>query len=378
MRKSRRNFRNPDVKPHIYRGRCGSGTGLRKLHADKSYALRLERYYSEKYGQVVTPIAILKTLAVISSNFKKNTKLWILHVAPSRQLKSQTTNEQIKLFPRRRIEYAGSDFTMHGLIEKYNSGKSINNKCLLINDLTLLLNSKAERTRSRLVEAFAELASEGRYIYSDFQRNYEVKASFSLIANITPDSYFRNRRKLLGNTFIERCMVVYHELTDEEMSQANLSRDKRASMKMEPFKQTIKEEDVKTTKEDIVRFNEYARRWRILGAYSSSSSLFDMMRSATVAYAILGGHSRITEGEFRFLDMLEDHIRNPFEGVRLRILELAHQGRSIRDICNILDKDYETYRPFVSRTILEYRRKGVLSSASYSSAMEDSRFNRER
>jgi len=365
MRKRRCNFRNPDVKPSTSRSRWGSGTALRKLQSP-DYALRLERYYNEKYGQTVTPIAILKTLAVISSAFKRNWKLWVLHVAPSRQLKSQTTNEQMNLFPKRRIEYLGSDFTIHGLIREREQGRKLDKKCILINDLTLLLESKANRTKARLVDAFAELASEGRYIYSDFRKRHEINASFSLIANTTPDSYLRNRKKLLGSTFTERCLVAYHQLTDQEMSEANLNRDQRTSMRIGPFRQTVQEEQVKIAKKDIVRFDEYARRWRILGAYSSSSALFDMIKSIAVAYAILSGHTRITRSEYRYLNMLGDHIRSPFESVKLRILELAHQGRSIRDICNILNKDYEKYRPFVSRTISEYQRKGVLPSVSAS------------
>jgi hypothetical protein len=222
------------------------------------------------------------------------------------------------------------------------------------------LDSKADRTKARLVDAFAELASEGRYIYSDYQTTREIKARFGLIANITPDSYFRNRRKLLGNTFTERCLVVYHQLTNEEMSEANLHRQERTSLRIEPFKQVLTEDDVKITRTDTVRFDEHAKRWRILGAYSSSSALFDMIKSTAVAYAILSNHPRITEDEYRFLDMLEPHIRNPFESARLRILELAHEGRSIHDICNIMNQDQNTYRPFVSRTINEYRRKGVL------------------
>lgn len=304
---------------------------------------------------------LLKTLAVITAGFKRNVKLWILNVAPSRHLKSQTSQEQTRVFPASKLVYLGSDFTIHGVIREYESGRKIDGKCLFINDMTLLLGSKAEQTRSRLIDALSELASEGRYIYRDFQRSYEVKARFSLIANITPHSFMVNRRQLLGNTFTERCLIVYHALTDEEMSDANLNRDQRVAMKIEKFTPRITEEDVQVTREDLVRFDEYARRWRILGGYSSSSALFDMIKSAAIAYAILSGHRKITRAEYRFLDMLEPYLRNPDEDMKLRILELAHQGRSIRDICQILNKDYETYRPFVSRTLGEYRRKGILS-----------------
>jgi hypothetical protein len=70
----------------------------------------------------------------------------------------------------------------------------------------------------------------------------------------------------------------------------------------------------------------------------------------------------ITSDQYRFLDMLEPHLQNQWETVKLRILQLAHEGRSIRDICNILNQDYDKYRPYVSKVINEYRRMGVLTS----------------
>lgn len=362
--KHRRNFRNPKSKPHHTLDGGGSDFKLQKLHATEfqsDYAVRLEDYYNHKYGQVVTPIAIAKTLAVISSDFKQNQKLWILNVAPSRHLKTQTTAEQQLIVQKSRLMYAGSDFTIHGLIRDYNSGRDIDGKCLLINDMTLLLASKAKQTRGRLIDALSELASEGRYIYSDFQHTYEVKARFSLIANITPHSFLVNRRQLLGNTFTERCLVLYHSLTDQEMSEANLKRETRNSMRIDRFKPAIHESDVHVSRQDTVRFDEYARRWRILAASSSSSSLFDMIKSAAVAHAILSSQREITNDQYRFLDMLEPHLQNQWETVKLRILQLAHEGRSIKDICNLLNQGYDSYRPYVSKAINEYRRMGVTS-----------------
>lgn len=66
--------------------------------------------------------------------------------------------------------------------------------------------------------------------------------------------------------------MVYHVLTDEEMSEANLNRDQREAMTVERFTTCTIEEHVKVTREDLVRFDEYAKRWRLLGSYSSSSS----------------------------------------------------------------------------------------------------------
>ena len=61
------------------------------------------------------------------------------------------------------------DFTIHSLQRIYASGRKINDKCLIINDVTLLLASKAPRTKARLIDALSELASEGHYKYSDWK-----------------------------------------------------------------------------------------------------------------------------------------------------------------------------------------------------------------
>lgn len=81
-------------------------------------------------------------------------------------------------------------------------------------------------------------------------------------------------------------------------------------MKVERFKPSVREQDVRVTREDLVRFDEYAKRWRLLGGYSSSSAVFDMIKSVAVAYAILSGHRKMTKAEYRFLNMLEPNLRN--------------------------------------------------------------------
>jgi hypothetical protein len=83
------------------------------------------------------------------------------------------------------------------------------------------------------------------------------------------------------------------------MSEANLNREDRAQRNIERFKQKLRDSEVAVTSEDRVRFDEYARRWRIYGAYSSSSSVFDVIRSVAVAYAILSGHRKITRSKYR-------------------------------------------------------------------------------
>lgn len=284
-----------------------------------NFAIRLEKYYRRKFGDTVSPIALLKSLAVISSGFKRNWKLWILNVAPSRHLKSLTTQEQAQIFSKDRLVEARSDFTIHSIHRKYEAGRKLNGKCLLINDMTLLLASKADRTRHRLIDALSELASEGIYEYSDFEKTLQIMARFSLVGNITWHSYLINKKDLLGNTFIERCLVVHHKLTEEEMTKGFLDRDRRNMLKPERFNAKVNEDDVKVSRHDMVRFSEYAKHWKNIGGYSSISQVGDMVKSVAVAYAILSGHRKITALEFRFLDVLAPYIGGSGESEGVKI-----------------------------------------------------------
>jgi hypothetical protein len=328
-------------------------TGVRGQLLKNVVDSQIQTHFKGKFGPTVAPIALLKTLAVISAGFKENVKLWVINVAPSRHLKSQTSLEQEKIFRKSKLAYTGSDFTIHSIAREYNSGRDLNGKCLQINDLTLLLASKASRTKSRLIDALSELASEGKYVYGDFQHQVVIQARFSLTANITPQSYERNWRDLLANTFIERCLVVFHELPDEEMSKACLELDKRKAMKPIRFTTQLTEKDVKVTKKDLVRLRSYAKQWRIWGGYSSISQVFVMAKSVVVAYAILAGHNKIGETEYRFLNTLGPYLQNPHKRVRAKILELAKQERSVNEICEAVGKDYETYKAYVYRVLKE-------------------------
>lgn len=298
------------------------GVRGKNLPVNSSFCGDLLAFFRAKYGEKVAVIALLKSISVVSASFKVNSKLWILHVAPSRHLKSTTSLAQKAIFASGRIVYAGSDFTIHSIRRDYDEGKKLNDRCLSINDLTLLLASKETRAKSRLIDGLAELFSEGRFIYSDFEKRFEIKARFSLIANITHQSYLMNRKSLLGNTFLERCLVVYSRTTLEEMREANLNRDVRNKIVAPRYKGKLRESDVSMTMKDLRRLNEIAERWQIAGGYSSSSQTFDMVKSVAVGFAILAGHRKIGLAEFHYLNQLEPHVNINEAAVLEKIAEL--------------------------------------------------------
>ena len=57
---------------------------------------------------------------------------------------------------------------------------------------------------------------------------------------------------------------------------------------------------------------------------------------------------------------LEPYLVNPFAPNQHRIIQLKKQGRSHKDICLVLGRDPEKYRPYVSRVIRKARERGVI------------------
>jgi len=65
--------------------------------------------------------------------------------------------------------------------------------------------------------------------------------------------------------------------------------------------------------------------------------------------------------------MAREYLVNPSCPNTSRIVELYQQGRSQRDMCLLLDRDYDKYGPFVSRVLKVARMRGVIleSCTSY-------------
>jgi hypothetical protein len=85
-----------------------------------------------------------------------------------------------------------------------------------------------------------------------------------------------------------------------------------------------------------------------------------MIKSTAIAYAILSNHTSIGKPEYRFLKSLEPHVYTQFEESRHQILILHTQGYNQREICEQMEKNPEKYQAFVSRTLKDFRLRGVI------------------
>jgi hypothetical protein len=320
----------------------------------------LWKYFNEKYGQVISPVALLKCLSVVSVlNKDKASRVNVICVAPSRQFKTQTSFELMKIFPKSRLLYLGSDFTIHSIYEDYAKRNKANKKCWLINDATLLFASKASRTKARLIDALSELMTEGQYIYGERQESFTIKADVSIVMNMTLNSFCVYEKNLLKNTFLERAFTVFYRLTEEEENM--FSREREERVKMKPLKLRLTSAKTVSVDEYTDRIIELARRYSAL-SLTQYMGCFDRISALIKTHAMLNNRSYVAKDDFQLIEMLFSgrYFVNPMAPNVPRIVELAKLKYSYKDICLLLNQSPETYRPYVTKVINRAKRDGLL------------------
>ena len=181
---------------------------------NSSVTEELRKHSDKKFLPVVSLIFLLKCLAVVSCKLERP-RLSILHVAPSRSLKTFTSNEAMRIFDNEFWLNLQSDFSMNSL-KRYKK-KLRQNVCLFINDGSTLFASKAQRFKDRLVGGLSELLADEVYVYQDYRKKFTLQGQITLVMNMTSESYQNNKDRLLGLTFTERLLTLHHVLSESDM-----------------------------------------------------------------------------------------------------------------------------------------------------------------
>lgn len=317
---------------------------------------RIYDYFESKYN--LGYAGLIKAIAFASMYIKNKDimPLSVLIIAPPGQFKTRTTIELDSIFSNRSLIHLGSDFTIHSLVDRFHSGKKCNNKTLSINDLTLLFSSKTQRTKARLVNALAEVLSDGEYQYGERNTPKLVfKARINIIANITKNSYMQNRRNFLDNTFIERLLPFFYALSDNQ--QLSFSNEISERKKLKFWNK------LRLNAFEIDNFSDYKHEI-IKVAYSimrltNSPSL---PRCVEKAKALIGGmciienSTQVKDEYFQYVKELIPHLHE--EGSRSNeIISLYKQGVDIKEICRRLN--FNSNYPY--KVIQRAREKGILN-----------------
>lgn len=328
----------------------------RKLE-NSPLTIEILEYADKKFLPVVAIILLLKSLVMVSCKLEWP-RAGVLDVAPPRQLKSYTSREAMKIFDKKFWLDVHSDFTMHSL-EKY---KDIikDGVCLLVNDGTELLSSKAKRTKDRLIGGLSELFSDAKYVYQDFRgKVVDLEGWVTLILNITSESFKNYKDRMLGLTFLERVLTVHHVLSKQE-SETWIEKEQR-TMNV-TFNRTITMDDIETNIQEIP--SHYLKLIKIQAREFSHLSMRsfvgcqDIIKALVRAHAALNKRKGLCTDDFYIVSLIKPYLTNPFSPYEGQIVKLRAQGFSYRDIQNAIGKP--NYLRQIQRVVKRAQIRGVL------------------
>jgi hypothetical protein len=314
---------------------------------------------NEKFGQKVAPIGLLTLCSIVSARIIARDfpiGFNLCKVAPSGHFKSQTSIAAMAVAPADYYISLKADFTMHDIDRSYRG--DVKNKCLLVNDGTTLLESKTHKAKSRIINGFAGLLSDGYYDYGDKFAGFLINGPCTCVFNLTPVSFRMYESRLFESTFIYRFLVVHYTMPLSEMRDYIEDEARRAAIRFnQKIHVDLKSKDINTENYNRV-INEYGERWSAL-AGSPINRITDQVKALARAHAALNGRDEICRDDIWLLRVTESYVSNPFRSSAAKIRELHQQGRSVKDICLLLDKDPDSYKTTVSKVLSEAKMKGV-------------------
>jgi hypothetical protein len=318
---------------------------------------QIYNWFRDTVGQKIAVIGLLKVLSIASAKLTFP-RLNLIHSAPSGHLKTWTSNTASRFFSKSWTLPLKSDFTIHRLYEKTKG--NVDRKCLIVNDATLLFSSKSEKTKQRLVNGLAEIMTDNEYEYGDFQRCFTIKGQISIILNITTESYNQNLKRLLGNTFDERCLTVHSELSLDEqkrLSTIRLGSDYTYILSSFPSRKVEISIPQHFENKIFLCASEYS--WKSLKGFPRTQSIIRaMLRSS----AFLNGRTEVNKEDFWIIEKTGEYLINPLQPNKPMIVQMLRNKQSIIDICRSLGKDYESYNSYVYRVMKEAIGKGLINA----------------
>lgn len=323
---------------------------------------KIIKYMTKKYGERFAFIGLIKACSVMSSLCKEYPRLNVCMVAPTRQFKSRTSSEMKSIFNKKYYIELGSDFTLHSLSRKYKTKgkiKMFDNKCLMINDGTLLFSSKSKQGKDRLVNGIAELLSDGFYMYDDFRQSFKIEGRCTMIINITLESYRQNKRTLLGNTFLERFLFVFISAQEEEIRLFLSKKRVRLGIKFDDkLFNKLKDYELETDLEKYGnRIVDISSKFSILN-YRSRFGMNDCVEALLKAHACLNERTTLNEDDFKFLEMLEPYLIDLTAPKQHKIIKLYLEKWSIGQINDEL-YNYNN-KEYINKVIRIAKDRGVI------------------
>jgi len=232
----------------------------------------------------------------------------------------------------------------------------------MVNDATLLMASKAQRIKDRIINAFAELLSDGKYIYQNFKEKLVLEGSVTTIWNITNEAYQNYKDRLFSLTFAQRFLTVHYAPTKAERD-AWVEMEEAA--KKIHFHGKITVDNIARKVEIPHKFVSIIKRLAQEFSYltlSSQVACQDLIKGLMRAHAALNNRSEVSMDDVKLILMVRPYLVNPMSPYEGLIVKYRAQGLSIRETANKIGKT--NYNKQIQRVIKKAELRGILDSQS--------------
>ena len=321
----------------------------------------------------MAPLALLKCLAVVSCKLERP-RLSVMHIAPTRGLKSYSSSEVMKIFDEKLWLDLKSDFTLNSL-HAYKD-KIAQSRCLFINDATTLFASKSQRTKDRLIGGLAELLSDESYTYQDCLNKFTLEGKVTVVMNLTSESFKTYKDRLFERlTFSERILRVHHVLSKQETSDWLQRQEDTKGLQ---YEKKISESDIET---DVTIPNHYLPVIRHLAqefSYASLNSQIscqDLIKATLKAHASLNKRKQVGRDDLYYVKCIQEYLVNPFNPYEGQIIKYKAQGLTVSEIACKIGKT-RNYRQQIERVIEKAQLRGILNSESSPKGLTRNRLKR--
>jgi hypothetical protein len=310
----------------------------------------------------LAPIVLLKCLAVVSCKLERP-RLSVMHIAPTRGLKSYSSSEVMKIFDEKLWLDLKSDFTLNSL-HAYKK-ELAQSRSIFINDATTLFASKSQRTKDRLIGGLSELLSDESYTYQDCLNKFTLEGKVTVVMNLTSESFKTYKDRLFERlTFSERILRVHHVLSKQETADwLQRQEDTKDMCFGKIISQNDIETDVTTPKHYLPVIRHLAQEFSY-ASLNSQISCQDLIKATLQAHAALNKRKQVCSDDLHYVKCIQEYLTNPFSKYEGQIVRYAADGL----ICKKIGKD-SNYRQQVERIIEKAQLRGILQSQSSQNQM---------
>jgi hypothetical protein len=315
---------------------------------------RILAYGSIRLGQYISPMVLIKALAIHSAE-SPYPRLPVIHEARSREFKSITLKLASQMFDKDMYIWMSGDTTINALKNEY--GTDLDGKSLNLDEGSLLFNAMHKRSSNRWLTGVSHLYSEERYKFGIERESFELTGRISLVINIPAPQFYKHKQELFDVTLADRAFIPHSWLKAEEHRQCKERYERTAKLKphifiIERYSRTIR--NLNEYKDELWA---YAKDYGIL-AVRSPAECYDIVQAIASENARINLRNYLTQDDMNVVRMYRSYNVDPKVPDEPRVIGFLKEGRTYRDICHLLGKN-ERYKS----TISHYKKRAELRGA---------------